>query len=180
MSTVTDPVARLSQHSSGNGMSNAIASDDKEANSKGNASQVKSGKRKGATKFSVNEVAEDEYVSGKGLKSKKKGGKGKGGNSELGSLSKGGRGNIEKQVTRGDEVLSEDYISSRILENFPDLEGVGTGNVIICNIFGPCISLLFFMYVHESLRMSIFGFSSPKLMLFELWPKSCEEIKNLI
>ena len=144
MSTVTDLVARLSQHNSGNGILNA-ASDDKEANSKGNASQVKPGKRKGATKFSVNEVVEDEYVSGKGLKSKKKGGKGKGGNSELGSLSKGGRGNIEKQVTRGDEVLSEDYISSRILENFPDLEGAGTGNIIICDIFYACISLLILM-----------------------------------
>jgi hypothetical protein len=125
VTAVTDPAPRLSQQNSGTGTLNAINSDDKEVNVNGNGSQVKSSKKKGATRSS--DVAEDEYVSGKGSRSKKKGGKGKGGNSEIGSLNKGGKVNIEKQIARADEVLSEEFIASRILENFPELDAAGTG-----------------------------------------------------
>lgn len=135
MSTVADTVTQSNQLASkgnssdpGSGISNAAASlDDKEVSHKGNGSQGKVGRRKGDGAASAKntllvDTAEDEYVSGKGSRGKKKGGKAKVGNSS----NKGAKGNIERPVSRENEVLSEEYISTRILELSPELEGAGT------------------------------------------------------
>ncbi|KAI5082067.1 hypothetical protein GOP47_0001810 [Adiantum capillus-veneris] len=100
---------------------------------KGNISQGKSGKRKGgsvaSSKSTTSEAGEDDYTVGKGSKGKKRGGKSKSGNQSTVALSnRGGKGNSEKASSREEDTISEDFLATRILELFPELEGAGMGD----------------------------------------------------
>lgn len=117
-------------------LSNATALGDvKETRLKGDNLHGKGEKRKGhsvaPSKVTVLENAEDDLTAAKGNKGKKKGGKVRQGNNTLMtsdcgfSSSKGGKNIVDRSISQEDEVLSEEQISTKIIEWFPDIEGSG-------------------------------------------------------
>lgn len=106
--------------------------DGKETSYRGNNMQGKGGKRKG-TGIAVSDSAEEESITGKGSKGKKKGGKGRGGTAETGlSSNKAVKSALERPaVSHDDEVISEEQIARKIIEWFPETEGVGTDDEVV-------------------------------------------------